>query len=86
MQELPNAPLTQEHYMRLREVFDAIQQLPLQQRQILQGFFTGKSDDQLAAELQIDSATVRSLRRFGRIRLQALLSDRAQKRGVSDHE
>ena len=64
---------TQEHLVALREIYDAIELLPPQQRRVMQGILEDKSEFRLAEELNVSEATVRSLRRFGRIRLAAIL-------------
>jgi RNA polymerase sigma factor (sigma-70 family) len=64
----------QESVVALREVMDVLAHLPGKQRRVLEGLFTGKTDAELAQELEIDASTVRSLRRFGRARLHLILS------------
>ena len=66
----------QEHIVARREISDAIKLLPPQQQVVIRGLFKGKSDRELAMELKIDEASVRSLRRFGRVRLQSILGRR----------
>jgi RNA polymerase sigma factor (sigma-70 family) len=63
----------QEGRVVLREVSLAIEKLPPKQRHVIRGLFEGKPEEQLAAELDVDKGTIRSLRRFGRGRLHALL-------------
>jgi RNA polymerase sigma factor (sigma-70 family) len=66
--------LTQERRVVLREIAEAIGKLPPQQRAVVKGMFEGKTETQLAQELNIKEATVRSLRRFGRMELLRLLT------------
>lgn len=78
MPEASTGPV-QEHLVAVREVADAISRLPPRQRRVLQGLFLGRTDAEIAEELKIDSETVRSLRRFGRARLHALLETEVDK-------
>ena len=63
----------QEQQIALRELERAIKALPPKQRAVIIGMYAGKTETDLAKELNIDEATVRSLRRFGRIKLIKLL-------------
>jgi RNA polymerase sigma factor (sigma-70 family) len=54
---------------------DAVARLPSHQRAVIEGDAAGKTSDVIAAQLGVTQATVRSLRRFARRRLAALLTD-----------
>jgi RNA polymerase sigma-70 factor, ECF subfamily len=68
----------QEYLFALREIDDVLEQLPAQQRRVIRGLFEGKTDSTLAKELNVREATIRSLKRFGRDRLQSILEEREE--------
>ena len=72
LQETATEPV-QEHKVMFRELSKAVESLAPQQRAVIQGLLEGKSQRELAAELKVKEATVRSLGRFGRARLAAIL-------------
>ena len=63
----------QEESVALHEVLEAVTQLPPQQQKVMRGFLKGKDERQLAAELNVDPNTVRSLKRFGKAKLISIL-------------
>jgi RNA polymerase sigma factor (sigma-70 family) len=59
----------------LYEILHAVDNLPPQQRLVIRGTMEGKPEKQLARELNVTEATIRSLRRFGRLKLQLILEE-----------
>lgn len=72
-----------EELNSLQVIMNTVESLPAQQREVILGGLKGKSENQLALELNVSKATVRSLRRFGRIKLYSLLSEKEEDHG--DH-
>ena len=59
----------------VRAILEAVKKLPPRQAKVIQGMLRGKSDEQLARELNVNESTIRSLRRFGRVKLRSLLKE-----------
>ncbi len=64
---------TQDQGLIVEHIFNLITNLPPRQRAVLRGMIEGRSTPEIARELQIAEPTVRSLQRFARRRLAALL-------------
>ena len=83
--DVPTGPFQESHIV-LREVAEAILRLPPKQQHVMQGFMLGRTEAELSKELGVDPSTIRSLRRFGRARLQTILGPEVTERGkTSNH-
>ncbi len=67
-------PPTQEKDLILSEVWRLVNHLPKRQRAAMLGMLEGYSPADIARELQVEVATVRSLQRFAKKRLVDLLT------------
>ena len=75
----PAVASTQEQDLMAREIRSLIEELPGRQQAVLRGIIEGRSTSEIAAELQVTEATVRSLRRFGCRALAILLGAEVMK-------
>ena len=78
-------PPSQEQSVFLKHVLRLIAELPPQQQAVMRGLLEGDSYEEIAAQLRIAPATVRSLQRFARHKLITLLGEEEVKQDDS-HE
>jgi RNA polymerase sigma factor (sigma-70 family) len=69
-----SVPPGQEEALIVGDIVNLIDELPSNQRIALLGSLKGQTNEDIAQQLQVKEATVRSLQRYARIRLAALLA------------
>ena len=64
----------QEEALIVKDILSLVEELPTNQRTVLQGLIKGRSREEIATELHVKEATIRSLQRYARVKLAALLA------------
>jgi RNA polymerase sigma factor (sigma-70 family) len=64
----------QEEALIVKDILSLVEELPTNQRIVLRGLIKGRSREEIARELHVKEATIRSLQRYARLKLAALLA------------